>query len=729
MAMQQQIVNEPFRESRWIRCPGTAEKINFYAVFRTVFFCNDPEKERPLLRLAVSGNQATTVNGKLADSGQYTDFPAHKKFNERDLSPFCRTGENFLEIAVYFSGNAFTSHYDGSPGLIAEIISASGTLLAASSGAWKCAEDLRYASGDMPKLSSSLNYTFDFDAAKENGKEVPAEEFENTATLSLRNVPQMECGTFFCGREIRRGKDHIVYDLGKEVAGLLTLEVTAPEDARHLLLVHGEYLTGSRVRQTFFARNFADHYRCRAGKQKYVHYFRRIAARYLEIVFPDGAADDVTIHAFGIHETPPDLPETPEFFCNDGFFPEAYAVSIETLKLCMHEKYENCPWREQSICEYDARNQMLFGYPVWGNPVRAKAMLELYAQSVRPSGFPPAAVPSATDLVIPAYAFPFLTAICEYELYCGDDTGTAEFLPLMQEMLKKILALKKDDLYMPPSAEEEKHLWNYCEAPALENMPDPPNAFYQLYLHETLSESEKLFRRHGDAAFADLCRSTAEALGRIAVARYFDSTQDLFADHINANGEKECFHGHIQMLFLERGLVTNETLRQKIFDDFRNGSLETPALGALPYLIRAMFQYGNAEERAYMHEKLKHHYGIMLAAGAQTWWEVISGKDYGAGAGSLCHGWSAAPLYYIHEFLLGITPLDAGYRTFRFKPYAGAGVEKINGKVWTPHGFISVSWEKKADGLHAQLTVPENCTAVVESYPETPIAKTEIKTS
>ena len=36
----------------------------------------------------------------------------------------------------------------------------------------------------------------------------------------------------------------------------------------------------------------------------------------------------------------------------------------------------------------------------------------------------------------------------------------------------------------------------------------------------------------------------------------------------------------------------------------------------------------------------------MLREGATTFWEIIIGADDFADAGSLCHGWSALPVYY-----------------------------------------------------------------------------------
>jgi len=36
----------------------------------------------------------------------------------------------------------------------------------------------------------------------------------------------------------------------------------------------------------------------------------------------------------------------------------------------------------------------------------------------------------------------------------------------------------------------------------------------------------------------------------------------------------------------------------------------------------------------------------MLYAGATSFWETEMGEADFSGAGSLCHGWSAAPVYY-----------------------------------------------------------------------------------
>ena len=39
-------------------------------------------------------------------------------------------------------------------------------------------------------------------------------------------------------------------------------------------------------------------------------------------------------------------------------------------------------------------------------------------------------------------------------------------------------------------------------------------------------------------------------------------------------------------------------------------------------------------------------YGKMLDEGATSFWETEEGASAFANAGSLCHGWSALPIYY-----------------------------------------------------------------------------------
>ena len=454
-----------------------------------------------------------------------------------------------------------------------------------------------------------------------------------------------------------------------------------------------------------------DRYTAKAGPQTFTHVVRRAACRYIEVHITGGNAE---IQKLGLISTelPGDDMATPPYETADPFFRKAHEISAETLRLCLHEKYENCPWREQSICTYDARNQMLFGYGFWGNYRYAEAMIRLFGESLRADGFIAVAAPGGLKVSIPSYTFQWMAAVYEYSLYSGDRKLFDDLAGQIRQMFDMILSLKAENgLHIPP----EEFLWNYCEAPALENMPYPPNAFYNLYLAEALEDMGGLFGgNYGDGLI-----DHAAELRKICVSLFHDPESGLYADHITPDGVREQFHGHIQMLFLACDQVDKRRLIRAILE----GEVPFPALGAIPYLIKYIFKSGTAAERKKLHEKIKAHYSIMLDS--RTWWEVIDGIKYGAGGGSLCHGWSAAPAFYDSSYILGITPLTAGYKTFRFSPYSG-GMEYASGTVMTPYGVITVSWKKTADGLDAELIVPDGCEAVLMPYPEEPVTKLKI---
>ena len=74
--------------------------------------------------------------------------------------------------------------------------------------------------------------------------------------------------------------------------------------------------------------------------------------------------------------------------------------------------------------------------------------------------------------------------------------------------------------------------------------------------------------------------------------------------------------------------------------------------GAASYLLAALFRYGRHEEAlAYV----RRHWGMMLDAGATTWWEEYHGQT------SRCHAWSIGPTIDLMAQFLGIGPAAPGF--------------------------------------------------------------------
>lgn len=105
----------------WVWSPEPLPERNGYVAFRQAFVGDG----RPVtLRVAAGGEFAAELNGRVVSFGTYRDFPDHPAYNEVEVPT--RRGTNELAIGVFHSGNGFGSHSDGTPGLWAEVLDATG---------------------------------------------------------------------------------------------------------------------------------------------------------------------------------------------------------------------------------------------------------------------------------------------------------------------------------------------------------------------------------------------------------------------------------------------------------------------------------------------------------------------------------------------------------------------------------------------------------------------------
>ena len=82
------------------------------------------------------------------------------------------------------------------------------------------------------------------------------------------------------------------------------------------------------------------------------------------------------------------------------------------------------------------------------------------------------------------------------------------------------------------------------------------------------------------------------------------------------------------------------------------GDLMSCSLSMSIYVYEALLK--NSEKyRCYVLNEIERIWGKMLFAGADTVWETELGADDFAKAGSLCHGWSAVPVYLFGKYFGG----------------------------------------------------------------------------
>lgn len=164
------------------------------------------------------------------------------------------------------------------------------------------------------------------------------------------------------------------------------------------------------------------------------------------------------IDAIGLQGIEYPVTEIP-FVVGDSLQQKIYDVSVRTLKLCMHEHYEDTPWREQALYCFDARNQMLCGYCAFCEFTFPKANLNLIAQACRKDKLLPICFPSSIDLTIPSFSLHYIIAVEEYLRFSGD----VDFVKTIYPRLCEIVDVFTDRLEggLTPIFYGDKGYWNF----------------------------------------------------------------------------------------------------------------------------------------------------------------------------------------------------------------------------------------------------------------------------
>jgi hypothetical protein len=81
---------------------------------------------------------------------------------------------------------------------------------------------------------------------------------------------------------------------------------------------------------------------------------------------------------------------------------------------------------------------------------------------------------------------------------------------------------------------------------------------------------------------------------------------------------------------------------------------------------------------------------------------------------SLSHPWGAAPTYVLSEYVLGISPTSAGYKTWTFTPALdGLVLDHVEGTVVTAYGDIEAKWRIKGNKIVVKTNVPRGTSATL----------------
>lgn len=599
-----------------------------YLTFKGKFAAGDG---KTVLYVACDSVFTCRINGRIVAFGACQNYPFATPYRTFDVTDEAKRGGE-LEITVWHQG------LDSQTGMnldafVAFRIAAGGVTLLESGKNISCAVVTGYENGRCKRITSQLGYGYAYDLTRE-GQEVyaPATEYGEVTAYEWEIDREKADQVLFPPAPAKLTKTDFGYlsDMGKETVGYLHFEADCARETE-LTITYGEHLREGRVARIIDDRDFSVTIKCRKGKNVFDGLFRRFAGRHIEAV-----GEGATVTSLTLIPVERAVTKKVRKF-DDSDLQKIYDVSVYTLLCSMHDHYEDCPWREQALYTLDSRNQMLCGYYAFDGFAFQRQNLLLIAKGLYDGLLTLCFPMRGGNHAIPFFSLIYPVQVAEYIRYSGDKAILAEVGDVIKTIMKTFSARVESNGLI---ASFPYPYWNFYEwsdgsgndADLSRTESDP---FVKRY-DTILNSAYVLAARACDEIFGTTTDTSRTVRGIREVL--FDDNRGVYPLG-SADSRSSVLCNAIAIL----AGAGDEKLAEKIVSD---DTLILVTLSMNTYFYDALLSFGD-KYRDFILADIKGKYLHMLDKGATTFWETELGAADFDGAGSLCHGWSAIPVYYL----------------------------------------------------------------------------------
>jgi hypothetical protein len=417
------------------------------------------------------------------------------------------------------------------------------------------------------------------------------------------------------------------------------LDIESDRDAL-ITVAYGEYLREDGNVQRLMGRkaDFSADIQVKKGRTTYTNTFRRFAGRYLQI-FTEA---ELTVHYAGL--CPTEYPLTankPQF--QSELRNRIYKTSAKTLLSCMHEHYEDCPWREQALYQIDGRNEMLCTYYGFNDTKFARSNLVLMAQGMRPDGLFTICFPAGLDFPIPSFSMIYPVEIYEYIQHSGDESVLAETFEAMQTVMNTFI--KRIDKEKNLIADFPYPYWNFyewSEGSSNEDQIFRTEDMYYPKKYSLLLNVEFLFvleyYKKLCTMYGKPCAFDESAMRKAIIDTFYVPEKGLY----KATDIDEPYYTALGNSYAILVGLGGKEIAEKLIE---GKDLVPITLSMNIYFYDALLKLDKGY-KDFIIADIDKKYKRMLDMGATTFWETEKGCEDQGHTGSLCHGWAAMPIYY-----------------------------------------------------------------------------------
>jgi len=361
------------------------------------------------------------------------------------------------------------------------------------------------------------------------------------------------------------------------------------------------------------------------------------------------------------------------FACSDTLLTRIWMNSAYTLRLCMHDflvdgvKRDRLPWAG------DLAMSMMADAYAFGDR-------EIVRRSLTVLGRPGIEKTDVNGII--DYSLWWIISQEHYQLYFGDANHLKREWPRIKETLDRLKARCDTSGFI-----STKNTWLFIDWVNQEKW-----TAVQILWWWAQECGTKLANRVGDTSAAIQWQKSSQILkDKLTKVAWSNTKKGWLANPVFPDKMTR----HANFLAVISGLATEDQFDGigRILSGDEVSPVGTPYMAGFEDI--AIARLGNIQT---MLNRTRRYWGGMLSQGATTFWEGYatnqSGKDlyefykrpYGK---SLCHAWSAGPAAFLPSEILGLHPLEDGWKRFSVNPKPGT-LKWVSSTTPTPYGNIII---------------------------------------
>ena len=440
--------------------------------------------------------------------------------------------------------------------------------------------------------------------------------------------------------------------------------------------------------------------------------------KYLNVTVRN-TSGDITLEKTEFISAQYPVKKTGSFECSDIVLNNIWKMCALTQSVNMEDAYDDCVDRERGLYVLDTLIQYHNNLACFGDHKLMKRSLELYAQSIHPSGQFRCLYPNMGDYILPDFSLYALEAFYSYYLYTGDKELIAAWWDPIMTNLKVFneLSNKRPDCLLdadlPDKSNPEDKRTGHLGDGGCTNNKGVNCIFTCLYLI-ALRATAYLAKETGHQKDFEDISERIEVLEKSIPGAFWNAEKGLFSD----NTEMKYFSPHASLFAVRAGAACGDKLAsvkknlagmldpffKNGYDGF-GGTAFTTSYGY--YMFDALYKAGmyKTAERC-----MKDGWGWFLSKGLSTTPEHFTLSE------SQCHAWTASPVYIMSRYILGVNfDIRRGLNNIVIDVKAD-GVTWAKGIFPHPLGNIEVHWRKTQDGgiIFEKLSAPEGVSINVK---------------